>query len=420
MQIIEINPDNQHKYTDFLAKCEIGNIHQMPQWGEFQSKMPSRGKYWIIYTQNDSGAIQSSALLVRQNLPFKLCWLYSPRGPIFDDKNKESLENLTPLFEKIAHIASKENAVFYRFDPALTQKSFNNNRNLNHILKKLKSKPAHAHYQPESTLIIDLTPPEEEILKQMKPKGRYNIKVANKHSVRVRISNLKASPKSTPDPSDDHSPDLQAFYDLLKQTATRDNFHGHGIDYYQNMLTELGPEKVRLVVAEYSPRKSTSTPIFSKSEYSAYDQQIDGSLHSPKILAAAIVTYFKDTATYYFGASSNEHRNVMAPYKLHWQIMQDAKKQGYKYYDMFGIAPALHKEIEKHPLNGFLKKLSDKDSQVAIPDFDPAHPWAKVTDFKLKFGGRRVDYMDAREIIYKPFWYRLMKIAKYLKGQKLP
>ena len=179
----------------------------------------------------------------------------------------------------------------------------------------------------------------------MKPKGRYNIKIARKHGIAIRISN------------DDPQKDIKTFYKLFQDTTSRDRFSGHSLDYYQNMFLFLEP-RPKLYIAEYK------------------DQPI----------AAIIVTYFHKTATYYFGASSNEHRNLMSPYLLQWQAILDAKKAGYSYYDLFGIAP----------------------------EGKQKHPWAGVTAFKLKFGGKRVNYLHAREIIYKPFWYALIKLAKKL------
>jgi lipid II:glycine glycyltransferase (peptidoglycan interpeptide bridge formation enzyme) len=77
----------------------------------------------------------------------------------------------------------------------------------------------------------------------------------------------------------------------------------------------------------------------------------------------------------------------MAPYLLHYKAMINAKEMGYKWYDFFGIAP----------------------------ENQPNHPWAKVTDFKKKFGGKIVNYFPAQEIIYKKNWYLIIRLAKWAK-----
>jgi peptidoglycan pentaglycine glycine transferase (the first glycine) len=345
------------KIEKFVEENQYGEVHQLPVWGEIQTHLKGRDKFWML-TDEESGQITASALVIKQSLPFGLCWLYCPRGPLH--LKGQPLR----LFQKIKKIAKEEKAVFFRFDPGLEKEKMS--KDYQQFLKLLKTKKAHAYYQPESTLIVDLEPPDKEILKQMKPKGRYNIKVAGKHGVTVRQGTSKE--------------DIQTFYSLFTQTTQRDKFSGHPHSYYQKFIEALGPKKAKIYIAEYEPKDDTVTQTPT----------------SKKPLAAAIVTYFKDTATYYYGASSNEYRSTMAPYLLHWKIMQDAKAAGYKKYDLFGISPNM------------------RCWPTSVVGQQP-HPWASVTEFKLKFGGKRVDYIPAQEIVYKPFWYLAIKIAKHRK-----
>ncbi|MFA5829811.1 MAG: peptidoglycan bridge formation glycyltransferase FemA/FemB family protein [Candidatus Gracilibacteria bacterium] len=360
MKIIQITENQQEKYNQFVQNHPLGSIHQTWEWGMFQCKTPGRDRFYALVQEDEHGQWEGAALIIRQQLPKGLSWLYCPRGPLVDYSN---LPKFLPLFQKIAEIAKKENAVFLRFDPGLTESpDFSKTppaENLNFqktVSKILNSKSAHAHYQPESTLILDLSQSPEELLKQMKPKGRYNIKIAQKHGITICVS--------------DTAQDLKNFYQLLHQTTTRDQFSGHALEFYQNMLTILGPQKAKLYLAEYQtqPVGSSTSP-------------------GPHIIAGLIATYFKDTAIYYFGASSNEYRNTMAPYLLQWQAILDAQKLGYKYYDFLGIAP----------------------------EDQPNHPWAGVSDFKLKFGGTRLNYVPPQEIVYKPLWFNAIKLAKKLR-----
>ncbi|MEZ4087697.1 MAG: peptidoglycan bridge formation glycyltransferase FemA/FemB family protein [Candidatus Gracilibacteria bacterium] len=321
---------NPKSFNAFVKNHPLGTVHQLWEWGEFQAKSANRDQFWALQLE-ENGSITGTALVIRQRLPFGKNWLYCPRGPLLDYSKKEHVQ---ALFSHIQSLAKKENSLFFRWDPPLT--SLEEGKQ---AITQTQSHPAHAHYQPESTLIVDLTPSEEEILAQMKSKGRYNIKVAQKHGVTITESH-----------------DIEAFYSLFKETTSRDDFSGHPLTYYQNMVEATG---ARLFLAMYEN----------------------------KPIAGAIVTYFNKTATYYYGASSDQNRNVMAPYLLHWHIMQDAKNQGYTEYDLFGIAPENAKN----------------------------HPWQGVTSFKLKFGGTRINYIDAQEIVYQPLWFWIMKIVKKLR-----
>ena len=77
----------------------------------------------------------------------------------------------------------------------------------------------------------------------------------------------------------------------------------------------------------------------------------------------------------------------MAPYLLQWHAICEAKKLGFAHYDFLGIAPSGSKN----------------------------HPWQGVTDFKLKFGGEIVNYVKAKEFVFKPLWYFIIRLVKKIK-----
>lgn len=263
------------------------------------------------------------ALVVRRPLPLGLFWLEVPRGPLFKDEAAFDL-----ILEDIKRIAKEQKAVFVRFSSYAK------------LPLDFSETPFDRH--PQTSLIIDLSQTEDQILEQMKPKGRYNIKVAEKHGVTV-------------EPSDD----TETYHTLLKITGERDCFGIHSMNYYRHMLTALGSH-AQLLMARYK------------------DQWVAG----------GIFVYLDEWGIYYYGASDNRFRNVMAPYLLQWTAIKEAKKRGCKYYDFLGIAP-----------EGATK-----------------HPWAGVTEFKLKFGGHVVNYPQAKDLVLRPFWYGAYKLMKKVRG----
>ena len=355
MSFQEIKTSEIEEFNSFVESHPLGSIHQIYQWGKFQEKDQHRGKFWAIIKRNEAQKIEASALIFKQKLPFGLCWLYCPRGPLMDYNTASEIES---FYKYVKALAKKEKAVFLRIDPGYSDTE---TQTIVPSLKKaalkqhLTLKRAHSHYQPENTLIIDLNQSEENILNQMKPKGRYNIKVAQKNGVKIE--------KYTADNTNELPSAVKEFHQLLITTTERDGFGGHDSNYYLEMLKNLGARNATLYLADYQGKK----------------------------IAGLLATHFNNTAIYYFGASSNENRNVMAPYLLQWQAITDAKKTGYHFYDFLGIAPEGAKN----------------------------HPWAGVTEFKLKFGGARLDYLKAQELVFKPFWYSTIlmrkKIAPLLK-----
>jgi len=331
MKIQILTEKDRASYDEFVAKYG-GSVVQSWGWGEFQAIVPSRGKFWALVVKEGDTWVDS-ALVIRQRLPLGLCWFSIARGPL---QKTQAGEVWDALLKEITALAKQERAVFVRVEPPLGCA-------LN--FEELGLRKAHAHYQPEWSLRVDLSKSEEDILKQMKPKGRYNIKVAEKAGVTVRQTHeLK---------------DVAAFYEVLTSTGGRDGFSIHDRGYYERFVALGHVDKWgALFVAE-----------------------LDG-----KVIGGLLATFFGETATYYYGASDHAHRAVMAPYLTQWVAMQESKKRGHRWYDFFGIAP---------------------------PD-QPNHAWAGITQFKEKFGGERIHYPEAREYVFKGFWYGVMLFRKRL------
>jgi lipid II:glycine glycyltransferase (peptidoglycan interpeptide bridge formation enzyme) len=329
-------------WADFVNEDLQGNIHQTPAWGHFQEKIPYRGKYWIVVCENEDNKIIGGTMLVKYRLTNSFCWLYTPRGPLFNGEDQaEFYKDLAYFINK--NIAIEESAVFMRIDPLVLKE----NSYLSPGFKEVKY-----GFQPEDTLMINLEQSEEEILANMKQKGRYNVRLAEKKDVKVIKINLEKA--------EDVKQALKNYKILLEQTTKRDGFSGHSLSYYEAMINQLRKDKLVDI-------------YFAK--------------HEDDFLAAAIVTYCRDTATYYFGVSSNQKRQLMAPYLLHWQITKDAKKAGFKHYDLFGVAP---KNVQNHELSG-------------------------VTQFKKKLGGTHITYKPAREKAFKPLVYWAYRLYKFLR-----
>ncbi|MEI7620083.1 MAG: peptidoglycan bridge formation glycyltransferase FemA/FemB family protein [Candidatus Falkowbacteria bacterium] len=221
-------------------------------------------------------------------------------------------------------ILEKDNqAVFVRFEP----------NSADWEGKGVKTIPV----QPAKTIILDLTKSEEELLSAMHQKTRYNIRLAEKKGVTVTIDNSR----------------INEFLALMNQTTERDGFFAHSDGYYRAMA-EFDPDFIQLILAEYEGR----------------------------VIAAGLFCFCAPTAIYMHGASSNEFRNVMAPYLLQWTAIKKAKGMNLKYYDFYGIDE---------------KK------------------WPGVTRFKEGFGGEEINYAGTFDLVLKPFWYFIYRLLRHVR-----
>ena len=167
--------------------------------------------------------------------------------------------------------------------------------------------------QPPDTALLSLSPPEEAILGAMKPKWRYNIRLAEKRGVQVRRGGAEETP---------------VFYALFQETARRDRIAIHSGGYYHTLFA---------LCREYPAAPDIRLYIAS---------------HEGEDIAAVITLFRAGQAYYLYGASSDRKRNLMAPYLLQWKALGDAKAGGCGCYDFFGIPPH---EDTKHPMSGLYR-----------------------------------------------------------------
>ena len=189
----------------------------------------------------------------------------------------------------------------------------------------------------------------------MKPKWRYNVSLAQKKGVQVNTSGgaqTASSPK-----------ELETFYSLLKDTAVRDGIAVHSFDYYKTLFE---------ICAEQGKNGKEQT------------LRLYTAVHEGDTLAGIVVLFRGKYATYLYGASSGEKRNLMAPYALQWRAMQDAKEAGCQFYDLFGIPP----------------------------NDDPNHPMAGLYRFKTGFGGQIIHRPGSWDYPYKRAVYVLFNFAE--------
>ncbi len=300
LEIFQFSQEEQPEWDEFILNSPFGSIHQISDWKGFQEKIPGRGHVLGFGVKEDQ-KIKAVVFCVKMSTGFlNKFWWYSARGPVFDPKkNKQAGEFLV---KEVAKRLKKEGGMFWRFDPY-----FENNPGSKFPESGFKIQKATQNYQPTDTLEIDLTKSNDQILSEMKRKGRYNINLARKKGVKiVAISAGQFTDQ-----------DLADFWELNNQTTQRDKFSGHEKSYYEKLLKELKGQAV-LFFAEVENKK----------------------------IATAISTFCGKKAIYYFGASSSDPqvRNLMAPYLLQWEMMQYAKKKNCQTYDFLGIAP----EGEKH------------------------------------------------------------------------
>lgn len=281
----------QDEWDEFQSAQPYAQFLQSWSWGEFRISQSSPVKRYALV--DDAGTWRVAIQLEYRRRKFGLGYWFAARGPVFakEVKPDERRIVLMTLCEELLKISElRRSSLFWRIEP---------NSELAHPegLMPLSFRRAHA-MNPASTIILDLDVTEDDLLKKMHEKTRYNIRVAERHGVKVRLVTSIA--------------DIETFLNLMEETARRDHIIQHSRAYLRatySFLHERGLAEIRVA-----------------------EQQ-------GNILAGSLEVMFGDTVTYLYGASSSESRNVMAPFALHWNAIRDAKAKGLKLYDFGGSNP---------------------------------------------------------------------------------
>jgi peptidoglycan pentaglycine glycine transferase (the first glycine) len=292
------------RYMDFLnGRIPDGGFLQSEEWRRFQE---AAGRTTFHF---DGEGFWANVVEHRLFAVGK--YWYVPRGPVFG----EAGNGLVELMKK----ARKRGVGWIRIEPR-------DEETLNALQGTVSApfRKAPHDMQPKEILVMDILPEEGEILARMKPKTRYNIRLAEKKGVRVFVSR-----------DEKH---FEKFLDLVEVTARRDGIIPHPREYYWKMFGTLPGSMLRLFVAE----------------------------HEGDVLAANLVVFFGRYATYLHGASANEKRSLMAPYLLQWRQIQTAKAEGCSGYDFGGIKAEMSTKHSWEGITRFKKGFSRHSEPVVF------------------------------------------------------
>jgi lipid II:glycine glycyltransferase (peptidoglycan interpeptide bridge formation enzyme) len=269
------------------------NLFQSEVWQEYEESLGNK----TFRISCDAG----SALLIKMPLYKDKNYLYCPRGPMCGK------EGWHVFLRKAQEIASRENCVFVRVEPYSLPSGITAELKFRKINKY---SPLSHQFSPMDSQLLDIAKRDDELLLEMKPKWRYNIKLAYRKGVTVRTSTKLA--------------DLKIFHELSVSMHDR-GYTPFDITHYERLLYTLSKDKhIKLYIAEYQK----------------------------KPLSMILVTHFGEVATYLHGASSNDFRELMPNHLVQWEAILDAKRAGCTAYDFWGVAP---NDEKPHPWSGITR-----------------------------------------------------------------
>ena len=172
--------ENKEEWNKFVIKNSNDEFLQSWEWGEFQQSYGRRVWRFAVKEQDKTLA---QAMTICMPLPGGKTYVYIPRGPVWKHGIKKETSELvlSMLTQNWRLIALESNAFFISLEPGLRSGADETTKNkpvvdflISRGWKKTK------HIQPEYTSVVDLRPSEDDILKNMHHKTRYNIRLSQK------------------------------------------------------------------------------------------------------------------------------------------------------------------------------------------------------------------------------------------------
>lgn len=254
------------------------NIHplQTKEWGEFR-------KEW----GNEIDFIDKN-LIILSKIPFTKYTI----GTVM--KGTDIARSHLAIFEKVGR---DHNSIFIKFEPNVLH-----DQKLVDKYKKMGLVEGKRLFTPTS-FWIDLLRPEDEILKSFSSKTRYNIRLAQKHGVEVKIDNSDKA--------------FEKYLELTTETNKRQGFYSHTPKYHKLMWKHLN--KTQKIKKSKNPIANLLTATYK------------GEIISTWILFA------HDGFLYYpYGASTDKHKEVMANNLMMWEAIKFGKTLGLTIFDLWG------------------------------------------------------------------------------------
>ena len=325
---------------DVAVMANHGHLLQSWRWGAFKEKFGWQVERFAVPGEAGMALAQ---VLFRHKAGVSIG--YIPRGPVLASDDHEAS---CALWDRIDRSARRRRALSIIVEPDTETAAL--------AMTHLSLAPGPVPRQPARTVKVALLD-DDALMAQMHSKTRYNVRMARRREVAVwAASDVAAS--------------VETFYELLKDTASRNTFGVHAADYYRQFLHLFGDDTILLLAG--------------------VEQQT---------AAGVIAVKFGDEAIYMYGASSTKDRANGAGFLLQHEAMRWARDRGATRYDMWGI-----------------------------PEFDPASTVSESGDrlvgstgadmrglyeFKTRFGGEIVRYPAPLERRYHPV---LASLAKRLYG----
>ncbi len=322
-----------NSWNELISKLPNPHFLQTYEWGQVKAKY-GWAPFYVVWTNDGKWKVESNIqslstfhspvvaaclvlkrTILSRGFVARSSVLYTPKGPLMDWENT-SLR--TRVLNDLQSFAKQQSAIFLKIDPdvvlgrGVPDSEGDVTENSGPVVRSELMRRGWVYssdqIQFRNSVLIDVTSTEEEMLARMKPKTRYNVRLAEKKGVTVRAGTVD---------------DLPLLYQMYAETSVRDGFVIRDENYYMAVW--------KLFMQSVVSGQPSAIPLIA---------EVEG-----QPVAAIFLFMFAGRAYYVYGMSRNLHREKMPTYLLQWEAMKRAKANGSTAYDLWG-APEVFDESD--------------------------------------------------------------------------
>lgn len=396
---------SKKEYINFFNKQKDAHFLQSYEWG--QTQKIGRGLIpCYVGLKDDKDKIVAIGLLLKKKTPLNMCYFYAPRGFVIDYSEEKIFKEFT---KGLKEYLKQENAIYLKVDPGIKYQDIDENGNAikdgdnNYKIFETFTSLGYTHggfyklyegNQPRYTIRINLHDDIDTINKNISKTFMKTVRKSNTYDLEIKL--------------DDN---IDNFYDLVINNATKNDFKAYSKKYYQGFndsfkennhvkifnaicypdkiiarskkeLDELNnklnnneiPEKRMADSKNLIKRLEKDIEIFKPFE-SKYK---DG-----KVVCSLICSYTDHAAWTLYIGNDELGTHTCAVNRCYYEALLDAKENNLEFYDLFGTVG---------------------DPKTTYKNLAGLH------DFKRKLGGEYIEFIGEFDLINKPFWYKVLPI----------
>lgn len=361
-------------WNEIISKLPAPHFLQTYEWGQVKAKY-GWVPYYALWIEDGKFSVSSNyqlpitnviaaSLILKRTAFRRFSIFYAPKGPLMDWTN-ESLRKR--VLDDLQSFAKKQGAIFLKFDPdvvlgrgvpaSVDEVTENSGQAVRSDLKRRGWVESSGQIQFRNTVMVDLSASEEDILMRMKQKTRYNVRLAEKKGVTVRVGGVD---------------DLPMLYKMYAETSVRDGFVIRDEEYYMTVW--------KLFMQDAVNGQPSAVPLIA---------EVDG-----EAVAAIFLFMFAGRGYYVYGMSRDKHREKMPTYLLQWAAMKHAKAHGCLTYDLWGAPDVFDESDSMWGVYRFKEGLGgDVVRTLGAYDFAPSKFWYSMYSDVMP---RVLDFMRSR------------------------